>query len=156
VRWRSQVTKSCAIPDRGGGASRRGGGGRGGACALTSGAANNRNDRENAPALNTLDLTVIPSSAARDRWQLGTIGLAEIRAVLGRRGSRNSCPSANKSPAGRGSIHEWFRKAPLSPLWPTRGSLVLTVFPGTSFGHSYSPLLPGSGPPLPIYPGATL
>jgi hypothetical protein len=87
LRWRNQVIKSCAIPDRGGGASRRGGDGSGGACALTGGAANNRNDRENVPALDTLDLTVIPSSAGRDRWQLGAIGLAEIRAVLGRRGA---------------------------------------------------------------------
>ena len=31
-----------------------------GACALTGEAANNRKDRENVPALNTLDLTVIP------------------------------------------------------------------------------------------------
>jgi hypothetical protein len=60
VRWPNQVRKSCAIPDRGGGASRRGGGGMDGACAPTGGAATNRNDRENVPALNTLDLTVIP------------------------------------------------------------------------------------------------
>ena len=60
ARWPNQVRKSCAIPDRGGGASRRGGGGTDGACALTGEAANNRKDRENVPALNTLDLTVIP------------------------------------------------------------------------------------------------
>jgi len=65
VSWRNQVTKSCAAPDRGGGgASRRGGVGMGGACALTDRAANNRNDRENVPALNTLDHTVIPPRCA--------------------------------------------------------------------------------------------
>ncbi len=66
VRWRSQVIKSCAVPDWvGGGASRRGGG-VGGACAVAGGAANNRNDRENAPALNTIGLTAVtPSSAPR-------------------------------------------------------------------------------------------
>ncbi len=60
VRWRSQIIKFCAVPDRGGGASRRGFGGTDGACARTGRAANNTDDRRNAPALNTLDLTVIP------------------------------------------------------------------------------------------------
>lgn len=60
VTWRNQVTKSRAVSDRGGAGASRRGGGVGGAWALTGGAVNNRNDRENAPALNTVGLTVIP------------------------------------------------------------------------------------------------
>ena len=81
----------------------------GGACALIGRAANNRNDRENVPALNTLDhkfpsLRELPP-AKRDRRQLGAKGLAEIRAVLWRRGTRNCCRPDDKSPV-QGFIHE--------------------------------------------------
>jgi PAS domain-containing protein len=81
-----------------------------GACAPTGGAATNRNDRENVPALNTLDLTVIPLPL-RAIDGSGATGLAEIRAVLGRRRNSDCCRPANKSLAV-GFIHEWFFKAP--------------------------------------------
>jgi hypothetical protein len=84
VRWRSQVIKSCAVPDWGRGASCRGFGGADGACARTGKVANNTDNRRNAAALNnTLVLMVISPSAARIPLRLSAIDASQCTAFRG-------------------------------------------------------------------------
>ena len=64
VTWCNQVTKLCAIPEKGG--CGLDGIGDCGSCAWAGAAANNWKARKNAAAPNTLDLTV-PSPAALDK-----------------------------------------------------------------------------------------